>query len=192
MIRDDETVKPWYTETAKVLVKGILADQAWDRLPILADALEENGCDDTNLLYSLRQGDWENNRKPQADQWFDRLIAGVVTVYQIEEACLWMEEFSRHFYGGYNRNADDLRTEAESQNVSGVEWVMEVCADRVKNSDNYFLCSGYDTPSEVNVASMELMWKHYEVLTGTPPVYENYSWRTTPKEYPATPFFCSC
>jgi len=36
------------------LAKGIDADQAFDRMPILADALEEAGCDDPVLLWHRR------------------------------------------------------------------------------------------------------------------------------------------
>jgi hypothetical protein len=36
------------------LAAGIYADQAFDRLPILADALEEAGCPDADLLGHLR------------------------------------------------------------------------------------------------------------------------------------------
>ncbi|MDB5306350.1 MAG: hypothetical protein JWO38_552 [Gemmataceae bacterium] len=40
--------------TAVALARGIAADQAFDRLPILADALEESGCDDPAVLGHCR------------------------------------------------------------------------------------------------------------------------------------------
>jgi hypothetical protein len=43
------------SETAKALADGVQADQAFERLPILADALEEAGCTDTDLLAHLRE-----------------------------------------------------------------------------------------------------------------------------------------
>lgn len=43
------------SETAKLLADGIQADQAFERLPILADALEESGCTDTELLAHMRE-----------------------------------------------------------------------------------------------------------------------------------------
>lgn len=43
------------SETAKVLAEGIQADQAFERLPILADALEEANSTDTELLAHLRE-----------------------------------------------------------------------------------------------------------------------------------------
>jgi hypothetical protein len=46
----------WRTDTVTALAEGIAADGAFDRLPILADALEEAGCDDQRLLTHCRAG----------------------------------------------------------------------------------------------------------------------------------------
>ena len=49
------TVHPsWRSETVLTLARGIDHDQALDRMPILADALEEAGCDDVDLLAHCR------------------------------------------------------------------------------------------------------------------------------------------
>jgi hypothetical protein len=45
----------WSTSTARGLAEGIYADQAYDRLPILADALEDAGCDDLYVLRCCRE-----------------------------------------------------------------------------------------------------------------------------------------
>lgn len=45
----------WLTPTVTSLVRGIDAENALDRLPILADALEEAGCDDANILNHCRR-----------------------------------------------------------------------------------------------------------------------------------------
>ena len=50
---DGTTVK--LTDTARQLAEGIRADQAFDRLPILADALEEAGVTDAELLAHCRR-----------------------------------------------------------------------------------------------------------------------------------------
>ncbi len=44
----------WLTSTAVSLAQTIYADRAFDRLPILADALEDAGCDSADLLAHLR------------------------------------------------------------------------------------------------------------------------------------------
>ncbi len=46
--------KRWRTETVRLLTEGITADGKFDRLPILADALEEAGCDDADILGHCR------------------------------------------------------------------------------------------------------------------------------------------
>ena len=49
------TVSPhWRNETVLTLARGIVADRAFDRLPILADALEEAGCDHPDVLTHCR------------------------------------------------------------------------------------------------------------------------------------------
>ena len=45
----------WRTSTVIALAEGIYADRAFDRLPILADALEDAGCTDGAILDHCRQ-----------------------------------------------------------------------------------------------------------------------------------------
>jgi hypothetical protein len=44
----------WQTSTVLALAQGIYQDRAFDRLPILADALLDSGCDNADLLNHLR------------------------------------------------------------------------------------------------------------------------------------------
>ncbi len=44
----------WRTETVLALASAIEAEHAFDRMPILADALEEAGCDEQPMLDHLR------------------------------------------------------------------------------------------------------------------------------------------
>jgi hypothetical protein len=44
----------WRSETAVALASAIYAERAFDRLPILADALEEAGCDHPDILSHCR------------------------------------------------------------------------------------------------------------------------------------------
>lgn len=44
----------WRTETVLALASAIEAERAFDRMPILADALEEAGCDEQPMLDHLR------------------------------------------------------------------------------------------------------------------------------------------
>ncbi len=44
----------WRTPAVLALATGVYADRAWDRLPILADALEDAGCTDPDIIGHLR------------------------------------------------------------------------------------------------------------------------------------------
>ena len=44
----------WQSETVVALAGGIYADRAFDRMPILADALEEAGCNNADVLSHCR------------------------------------------------------------------------------------------------------------------------------------------
>jgi hypothetical protein len=45
----------WPTSTVKQIAEAIYQERAFDRLPILADALEDAGCNDPNILDHCRQ-----------------------------------------------------------------------------------------------------------------------------------------
>jgi hypothetical protein len=44
----------WLTSTVVALAEGIYADRAFDRMPILADALQDAGCDNEDVLSHCR------------------------------------------------------------------------------------------------------------------------------------------
>jgi hypothetical protein len=48
--------RDWRSSDVRTIAAGIYEERAFDRLPILADALEEAGCTDEALLEHLRQG----------------------------------------------------------------------------------------------------------------------------------------
>jgi hypothetical protein len=47
----------WLTSTVVALARGIYDDRAFDRLPILADALQDAGCDHADILAHCRSDD---------------------------------------------------------------------------------------------------------------------------------------
>jgi hypothetical protein len=46
----------WRTEAVVALAAGIYADRAFERLPVLADALDDTGCDHADILNHCRGG----------------------------------------------------------------------------------------------------------------------------------------
>ncbi|MBN9523413.1 hypothetical protein J0H58_33690 [bacterium] len=44
----------WRTEAVVALAEGIYADKAFDRMPVLADALEDAGCSHEDILSHCR------------------------------------------------------------------------------------------------------------------------------------------
>ncbi len=49
----------WRTDTAVLIARGIYADRAFDRMPILADALQDAGCDNDGWLAGMRSPNWQ-------------------------------------------------------------------------------------------------------------------------------------
>jgi hypothetical protein len=45
----------WLTTDVRILAESIYADRAFDRMPILADALQDAGCDNEDILNHCRQ-----------------------------------------------------------------------------------------------------------------------------------------
>jgi len=65
----------WRTSDVIGLARGIIADSAFDRLPILADALMDAGCEDPGMLAHLHRG--TDHGCGERGCWVvDRLLAG--------------------------------------------------------------------------------------------------------------------
>lgn len=55
LIRKIRFKKSWRTSTVMALANGIYDEKVFDRIPILADALQDAGCDSEEILNHLRQ-----------------------------------------------------------------------------------------------------------------------------------------
>ena len=59
----DTTVAPaWRTTDVLALARGVYDEKAFDRMPILADALQDAGCDNEEVLNHCRAAGWEHVR----------------------------------------------------------------------------------------------------------------------------------
>jgi hypothetical protein len=54
--RSVEFLSEWRTSTVTGLAEAVYEEKAFDRMPILADALEDAGCDDADVLAHCRDG----------------------------------------------------------------------------------------------------------------------------------------
>jgi len=61
----------WNDGAIPKLAQGIYTDRAFDRLPILADALQEAGCYDEHILSHCRRA-----RPTEIDSWVVYLLVG--------------------------------------------------------------------------------------------------------------------
>lgn len=165
----------WMTDTVRILMDGIDAERAYDRLPILADALQDGGYgateEEAKVLVLFRAQD-----ELAAEPWYRRLVEGAVTVERAKEARDWLAEHAKNFWkGGYDYN-DDGEEVGEHQDF---RWLIRVCDRYLDTGDDTHL--SYDTPDEA-WEKREEMWRHYNALTG----------RGSEKDYDITPFRCSC
>jgi hypothetical protein len=60
--RDVAIAPGWRTSDVLALARGIYDEKAFDRLPILADALQDAGCDNDEILNHCRAANWEHVR----------------------------------------------------------------------------------------------------------------------------------
>ena len=60
--RDVAVAPAWLTSDVMLLARGIYEEKAFDRMPILADALQDADCDSDDMLNHCRAEKWEHVR----------------------------------------------------------------------------------------------------------------------------------
>jgi len=60
--REVAILPEWLTSDVTALARGIYDEKAFDRMPILADALQDAGCDNDEVLTHCRRENWEHTR----------------------------------------------------------------------------------------------------------------------------------
>jgi hypothetical protein len=142
----------WRTSTVRALCRRMLDLRQFDALPILADALEEAGCDDSELLALCRSPEL----KPVSAE------RAVNLVYSDETAAAvrWLERFADDIgYGGdppMYAYEDIVQAGHEAVQDGDYCWGTDAGADFFRESDdnrreffrNWSLVTGVAVPEE--------------------------------------------
>lgn len=175
---------PWLTPTAADLMAAIDDTRAYDRLPVLADALEDGGCDDRPLLDWLRAGPGDPDVRP----YYRRAVEGHATVAGLAEAVAWLTGFAAEIGDHY-------------PNCETFAGLMESCRAKLTDDDHWEMSYGRNTP-DAAIDGVADLWRHYETLTGLRPAEPGWHVRMrledseegdpSPERYAPSLFSCSC
>ena len=142
----DPDVKPeWRTGTVTGLCNAMRQTQDFSALPILADALQDAGCDDDELLAELRGPTPPYFRAA-------RLVAFVLTDAAAESA-RWLEEVAEQFPESYDGQTIDYGT------------LVAAAKDRIETGE-YLTEHGSQGWQDVLFGREKEFWRHYQTITG--------------------------
>lgn len=172
-------MNPWEHPTCVALMDAIDNSGDYDRLPYLADALEDAGDERAEVLAGLRAvrmtDSWWAGAGTICGPWWRRVVTGVVAPVAVYEAGAWLGNF-----------ADSVRDE-DAGAEGTLSWLLGVLDAAAEDGDYYFTYEGSNDP-DVSDEDTQAMWRHYETLTGKGPAKSRYS----SGDYPRTVFSCSC
>lgn len=188
-------MKPeWRTAPVRSLMAALDDRKDYGLLPVLADALEEAGCDDPVVLDYLRTA-----APPHAGPWYRRVVEGTAGAHDVVAAVDWLTEFGKTLLGYFYHDQPYVSEWSGETTTYGVRpapldqafaWILGVCDEYVATATadadgdgDRFGFYGVDTPDEAR-AGYEEMWHRYEVLTGVT------LWDADGD--PPFPFYCSC
>lgn len=197
--------KPWMTPDVKGLLEAIVHDSAYDRLYILADALEEGGYAEfgPDALLALRGGpgvfvleDADSLRLlVEGGLTLEQLISRQWLIYLAARIHDWQYDFPTDEDGNELERPEDVtwddwydqhRVPNEGQTL---EWLLEALDSYCATGDS--TCLWFDTPEFLYDEAKE-MWQHYKVLTGrSPTAFDDLDDDARETRYEA-PFRCAC
>jgi len=184
----------WLTSTVCGLLDNVIANAVYESLPVLADALEDCGCDDHDLLARLRVGDnwaeqfkWFKSRggwKPEKVlEWLARwsrpeCAAAIAEVERIAKAIGGSS-------GGYKRYRDNYEYPLMEMSFSMLmcgadEWNRTYDFNSSWPSGEYLTQMGSENWCAEFPEHAEAFWKAWQTLTGDVPA--------APESF----FSCSC
>jgi hypothetical protein len=164
----------WRTRTVVGICRKMLDERDFSTLPILADALEEAGCDDTEILIGCREVFRHEDDK-------ERLVNLIYSV-STEEAVRRIEKFAEYLGpGGYPDGLDplDYRT------------LVGTARKYAKGEDDAPFGRGSmnwsnETMDGEGQKTHQQFWKDFQLVTGIDPPKERGF------DYPESFFDCAC
>jgi hypothetical protein len=147
-------MKPeWRTTTVVALCRRMLDSREFDALPILADALQDAGCDDSELLAECQ--------RPDLNSVLAERLVNLVYSDETAAAVRWLEQFARDI--GYE--GDDPPTYSYEAVIevghcgvtdgymgfwtdAGADFFRESDDDRREFFRNWSLVTGVEVPEE--------------------------------------------
>ena len=156
-MKPDEFKTEWRTSDVVALCSAMRQQADYSATPILADALQEAGCDAGELLAALRDGSADVRHR---ERW-------VAQVYSAETAAAveWLDDLAARLGDSYGYGDDD--SESPIQSMDYVVLMDNADESLATNGDHYLTQWGGEhwriTMYEV---TYEAFWERYELATG--------------------------
>lgn len=155
-------MEPWQTETVLALAQQMRESKDYSAMPILADALEDAGYDDSSRLSICRSTE-------MTDIDYCRLLCEVIGG-ELEKAVEWMEHFSRELDNG---TRDDDEYYGHQDLTMNYNKLMTLAQDYLKTGE-FITEYGTEHWRDTFNSSDETFWKNYRLIMNdnSPPMYE--------------------
>jgi hypothetical protein len=137
----------WRTTTVLALCQRMLDTRAFDALPILADALQDAGCTDTELLTRCQ----DPNLKPVLAERLTNLIYSDETAAAVR----WLEQFAR-----------DIGYEDEDPPTYSYEAVVEIGREGATSGGMYFWTDSGADYFRGDPANRREFFRNWSLVTG--------------------------
>lgn len=120
----------WRTSTVVALCRRMLDARVYDALPVLADALQDAGCDDDQLLAACQD--------PDPTPIMAERLVNLVYSEETAGAVRWLEQFVRDInYPDYKDEGDEVGTPSDTDPHT-YEYVIQAGHQGVGEGAMYF------------------------------------------------------
>lgn len=154
----------WRTDTVLALCRTIRETEDYNACPILADALQDAGCDDEQLLDALRG--------PPAFPYSPVLVAVVNEPVGAARAVKAIEDLAARLGPHQTEDYDYVTGASTPGRVQ--EMNFEVLMTAGRGADGLIQYGSDSWRDEMTNEAYDLFWKSYAVLTGEAPPADTY------------------